>query len=178
MLLSLVLMPGTAAANEITIRDAQLEQTEEGPRLSASYDFELPRVLEDALLRGIPLYFTSQVQISRPRWYWFDERAIRTSRTKRISYNLLTREFRVVTLGSLQQSFSTLDEALSMIRTPGRWLLAGPDSLKSGESYRVSLHMELDVAQLPKPFQVHALNSSDWRLSSDWMSFTFKVEEK
>jgi hypothetical protein len=36
--------------------------------------------------------------------------------------------------------------------------------------------MRLDVAQLPKPFQVNALNNSDWRLSSDWIEFTYKPE--
>jgi hypothetical protein len=36
--------------------------------------------------------------------------------------------------------------------------------------------MRLDVALLSKPFQVHALNNSDWRLSSDWKTFTYKAE--
>ena len=36
--------------------------------------------------------------------------------------------------------------------------------------------MRLDVAQLPKPFQVNALNNNDWRLSSDWIEFNYKPE--
>ena len=50
------------------------------------------------------------------------------------------------------------------MRRPGRWLVADRGALKPGEIYNVAVRMELDVAQLPKPFQVHAINSSDWRL--------------
>lgn len=170
--------PAVAHGAEIELREAHLESTEEGPRLSASFAFELTPVLEDALMRGIPLYFTTEVEISRPRWYWFDDKAVTANRTVRVSYNLLTRQFRTVAVGSLQQNFSTLGEAMAVVRNPGRWLIAPKGALKPGETYKVGLHMELDVAQLPKPFQVHALNSSDWRLSSDWEYFSFKVDSK
>jgi len=56
--------------------------------------------------------------------------------------------------------------------------VAPPDALKPGETYSVALRMELDVAQLPKPFQVHSINSSDWRLSSDWRYFSYKADGK
>lgn len=177
LILTLGLPPTLAHGAEIELREAHLESTEEGPRLSASFAFELMPALEDAIMRGIPLYFTTEVEISRPRWYWFDEKAVATSQTVRISYNLLTRQFRTVTLGSLQQNFTTLAEALAVIRNPGRWLIAPKGTLKPGQTYKVELHMELDVAQLPKPFQVHALNSSDWRLSSGWETFAFKVDK-
>ncbi|MDB5842056.1 MAG: hypothetical protein JWQ23_4008 [Herminiimonas sp.] len=166
------------AAEGIEITQAHLESTDEGYKLSATFGVQLNPGLEDALARGIPLYFTTEVEITRPRWYWFDEKAITASQTVRISYNLLTRQYRTVVSGSLQQNFSTLEDALSMIRRPSRWLVAGKGALKPGETYNVAIHMELDVAQLPKPFQVHAMNSSDWRVSSDWKYFTFKAEDR
>lgn len=179
MLLSIALPCAPAVAAEgIDITQAHLEPTEEGYKLSATFAFDLNPGLENAVMRGIPLYFTTDVEITRPRWYWFDERAIRTSQTIRLSYNVLTREYRAAIVGNLQQSFSSLDDALTMIRRPSRWLVAPKGSLKPGETYTVAVHMELDVAQLPKPFQVNALNNSDWRLSSDWKFFTFKTESR
>lgn len=170
--------PPARAANQIQIVEIRLEQTAEGYELSSSFDFTLNPELDDALVRGIPLYFTTDVEIVQPRWYWFDQTALRASRTLRLSYNLLTRQYRVATAGSLHQNFTTLDEALSLVQRPGRWLLAGPDKLSAGETYTVSVHMGLDVAKLPKPFQVNALSSREWDLTSDWVRFPFQVGQE
>lgn len=177
-LLALLLASSTLAARaaEITVNQASIEASDEGYRLSVSYDFELNRGLEDALSRGVPLYFTTDVQLTRRRWYWFDETSVSSSRTLRLSYNVLTRQYHTAISGQLQQSFTNLDDALTLIRRPPRWIIADSNTLKSGETYQVGLRMRLDVAQLPKPFQVNALNNSDWRLSSDWIEFNYKPE--
>lgn len=164
------------AAEGVDITRASLENTEEGYRLSLEFSFELTRGLEDAVTRGIPLYFTTEVELSRPRWYWFDEKTVSTSQTIRISYNVLTHQYHASIGGRLHQSFNTLDDALSLVRRPARWVIAEKGALKRGEVYNVAVRMGLDVARLPKPFQVHALNSSDWRFSSDWVQFTFRAE--
>ncbi|MDR9837669.1 DUF4390 domain-containing protein [Herbaspirillum huttiense] len=163
-------------AAEITVNQAAIEASDEGYRLSVSYDFELNRGLEDALSRGVPLYFTTEVQLTRRRWYWFDETSVSATRTLRLSYNVLTRQYHTAISGQLQQSFTNLDDALTLIRRPPRWIIADNNTLKAGETYHVGLRMRLDVAQLPKPFQVNALNNNDWRLSSDWIEFNYKPE--
>jgi hypothetical protein len=152
--------------------------TEEGYRLAASFSFELNPGLQDAIARGIPLYFTTEVEFTRPRWYWFDEKALSTSQTMRLSYNVLTRQYHVAIIGRLQQSFQSLDDALSLIRRPSRWLVAEKAELKTGGTYQVAVRMALDVAQLAKPFQVNAMHKSDWQLSSDWKYFIFKADPK
>ncbi|GAB3541386.1 DUF4390 domain-containing protein [Noviherbaspirillum agri] len=164
------------AAEGVDIARAGLESTEDGYKLSIAFSFSLTRSLEEAVMRGIPLYFTTEVQISRPRWYWFDEKTVNTAQTIRISYNVLTHQYHASISGRLQQSFSSLDDALSLVRRPARWVIAEKDALKSGEVYNVAVRMGLDIARLPKPFQVHALNSSDWRFSSDWTQFSFRAE--
>lgn len=175
-LLAFSLQHATAHADDIDIRQAHLESSDEGYRLSATYAFDLNRGLEDALARGIPLYFTTEIEITRPRWYWFDAKEIVNSQTIRISYNVLTRQYYAAMGNRLHQSFDTLEDALSTVRRPNRWIVANRDALKPGATYEVAVRMQLDVAQLPKPFQVHALNSSDWRLSSDWERFDFTAD--
>jgi len=175
-LLAASLLPLAAAANTVELAQARIEADDDGYKLSTTFAFELTRGLEDAVTHGLPLHFTTDVEIRRPRWYWFDERAVNASRTIRISYDPLTRQYHAAIKGRLGQTFTTLDDALSTVRRPGRWLVAERGALKPGETYIVSVRMRLDIAQLSKPFQVHALNSSDWRLSSDWKSFTFKAE--
>ena len=176
MLLAAALVPAPAHAEGVEIKQAALEYADEGYKLALEFSFELTRSLEDAVTRGIPLYFTTEVQLTRPRWYWFDEKAVSTSQTIRISYNVLTHQYHASISGRLQQSFTSLDDALSLVRRPSRWVVAEKGALKSGEIYTVAVRMGLDVARLPKPFQVHAMNSSDWRFSSDWKQFTFRAE--
>jgi hypothetical protein len=176
LLLTPAFAPQACAAEGVEITRANLESSEDGYKLALGFSFELTRSLEDAITRGIPLYFTTDVQLTRPRWYWFDEKAISASQTVRISYNVLTHQYHAAISGGLQQSFSSLDDALSLIRRPGRWVVAEKGALKAGEVYTVAVRMGLDVARLPKPFQIHALNSSDWRFSSDWKQFTFRAE--
>lgn len=178
LLLSIAaLWPTKALASDtIELMQAHLERSDEGYKLSATFSFDLNHGLEDALNRGVPLYFTTNVEITRPRWYWFDEKAIRTSQTVRISYNVLTRQYHAGAAGQLQQTFNSLDDALALVRRPNRWVVAGPNALQAGEIYHVALRMALDLEQLPKPFQINALNNSDWRLSSEWKVFNFKVE--
>jgi hypothetical protein len=165
-----------AQAEGIEVVQAHLEKNSEGYRLSSEFEFDLNRGLEDAISRGIPLYFTTEVDVTRPRWYWFDVKAIKQTQTIRISYNVLTRQYHAAIGGNLQLRFNTLQDALSLVRRPNRWLIGDTDALTEGQTYNVSLRMQLDVAQLPKPFQVHALNSSDWHLSSDWVHFTYTPE--
>ncbi|MFZ6672980.1 DUF4390 domain-containing protein [Undibacterium sp. Xuan67W] len=177
ILLSLLIFP-VANAAEAEVTSARLESSEEGYRIATSFAFELGHGLEDAITRGIPMVFTTEVELSRPRWYWFDEKTIRSSQTVKIAYNLWTRQYTAAINGSLQQNFNSLDEALALVLRPRRWLVAERGVLTNGAVYNVAVRLRLDLNQLPKPFLINALNNSDWRLSSDWKRFTFKAEDK
>ncbi len=170
------MLPPAQAADGIEIVQSHLENSEEGVKLSATFNLDLNHNLEEALTRGIPLHFTTDVELRRPRWYWFDETTLSTSRTIRIEYNVLTRQYRGGVAGSVQQSFSSFEDAMSLVRRPSRWVVAERGVLKAGETYTVSVRMRLNLEYLPKPFQVNALNNSDWRLSSDWRNFYFRAE--
>jgi hypothetical protein len=114
--------------------------------------------------------------MTRPRWWWRDEKAVLSKRTIGISYDVLTRQYIVASNGSVPQPFNTLDEALSLIRRPARWLIAGRKELKQGEVYNVSLRMYMDRDYLSKPLQVNAINDSSWRLASNRKTFAYRAE--
>jgi hypothetical protein len=162
------------AAEGIETVQAHLESSENGYRLSATYAFELNHTLEDAINHGIPLRFTTQVEIKRPRWYWFDESAINAERTIILSKNLLTNEYQGNIVGGVPRSFATLDEALSLLRRPNRWVVADTSALKSGTTYHASVQMKLDLDNLSMPIKINI--NSDWRVASDRKTFAFKAE--
>lgn len=176
LLTFLVMHPlASMADGPIAIDTVEIENTDNGYRLAASFSLELTRGLEEALQRGIPLYFTTELEISRPRWYWFDEKPVKISRTVRIAYNVLTRQYSATLVGSLQQNVNSLEEALNLVRHPQRWIFADKARLTQGETYSAALRIQLDVSYLPKPFQIDVINNSNWRLSSDWKRFSFKA---
>jgi hypothetical protein len=177
LVLSFICAPlAMAASDDIEITQAHLERSEDGYRLSATFSFDLNHTLEDAINHGIPLHFTTNVKMTQPRWYWFDESTINVQRTVRVSKNLLTNDYQVTVVGGVQQNFATLEEVLALLRRPSRWLVADRNALQSGRSYKVSVRMQLDLDYLSKPIHVDSLNNSDWRLASDWKTFPFRAE--
>jgi uncharacterized protein DUF4390 len=122
----------------------------------------LTPAIEDALKRGVPLYFVAQAAVYRGRWYWRDERLARVSRTWRVSYQPLTSSWRVA-LGGLAQAYPSLAEALATLSQVSGWRLMDADRLDSGERHYVEFSLQLDRTQLPQPMQIEVGN--DWKLA-------------
>jgi len=151
---------------------ARLEEDEGDLLLSAEFDFALTPALEQALEKGIPLYFVIEFELLRRRPLWFPEKIAQWSITYRVSYNALTRQYRVAS-GPLGQQFESLDEVQRFVsRVPSRPVVRA-ETLTRGVKYEAAIRFKLDVNQLPKPFQVNALASREWQLASDWYRWTF-----
>ena len=176
--LALCLMAaGPARAESIAVQRASLQSDGSGWSLDARFEFELNSNLEDAVNKGIPVYFTTDFELSRPRWYWFDEQPVSVSQSIRLSFQPLTREYRVST-GGLQLGFASLNEALSVIKHVTSWHVIDRNQVHPGETYTASVRMQLDIALMPKPFQIDAVNNRDWNLASDWKRITFTETER
>ena len=172
--------PGAARADSIAVQRASLQADNGGWSLDAHFEFELNSNLEDAVNKGIPLYFTTDFELSRPRWYWFDEQPVSVSQSLRLSFQPLTREYRVssVQSGGLQLGFSTLKDALAVIKHVTSWHVIDRNQVRVGETYNASVRMALDIGLMPKPFQIDAVNNRDWNLASDWKRFTFTAADR
>ena len=167
----LVISP--AYADDIEVRDARLHATEEGLVLDADFEFELSPRLSDVVANGVPLYFRVDFELTRRRWYWFDESAAAKRLQLRLSYHALSRQYRLST-GLLQQSFATLDEALNVLKRIRNWLVVDRTVTFDEADYDAAVRMRLDPTLLPKPFQLSALTSRDLQLDSPWKRFTVR----
>jgi hypothetical protein len=163
---------GHARADTIAVRSAELRVEEGDVILNADFDFAVNSTLEEALQKGIPLYFVLEFEHTRSRWYWLDEKVAQAAITSRVSYNALTQQY-VVRSGLLQQTFNALDEVERYIGRVTSRPVAQAASLSRGTRYEAAIRLRLDVNQLPKPFQVNALASREWTLASDWYRWTF-----
>jgi len=177
--LLLLLAPTARASDRIGVGHAQLalgaDTAEAGVLLDADFEFELPAALDEAVRRGIALYFVVEFEIYRSRWYWFDRLVAQRALTYRLTYSALTRQFRLAR-GTLALPFDTLDEALLTMRRVRGWPVLERGVLRPEDRYLARVRMRLDSGQLPRPFQINALTDRDWALSSDWHALAVGAE--
>lgn len=153
----------------------RIERADDDILVSAQVQFELPSSVEDALQKGLPLFFVAEADVLRERWYWYDKKVATAERHLRLAYQPLTRRWRLtVTSGggkgsslglSLNQNFDTLPQALAIMKRVSRWRIAGVAELDGATKYRVEFRFRLDVSQLPLPFQIGTLGQTDWNVA-------------
>ena len=166
-----------ALADEIEVRDTALRAVEEGLVLDADFAFELTPRLAEVVSNGVPLYFRVDFELTRRRWYWFDETAASKRLQLRLSYHALSRQYRLST-GLLQQSFATLDEALNVLKRIRSWLVVERTVSFAEADYEAAVRMRLETALLPKPFQLSALTSRELQLESPWRRFVVRSPQQ
>lgn len=171
--IALLMLAGAVPAHadeRIGVIAAELEPAPEGVGgavLNATFEFEMPPTLDEAVQKGIAIYFNIEFELYRKRWYWLDRKVSSSTLTYRLSYSPLTRQFRLAR-GGLSQPFDSLEEALGLLKSVRQWRVIEKGALSPGDSYDAQVRMRLDVNQLPKPFQVNAITSREWNLASDW----------
>jgi hypothetical protein len=169
--MGLVLAPAVNAEG-IKVKFFELERVESEWFLNAAFQIELSPGLEDAIQKGVVLHFQTEFELTRSRWYWFDERPVLALRQTRLSYQPLTKQFRIAS-GGLTFTAQTIAEALQVVGSIGGWRVIDGPAVDPSKPYSAALRMSLDLSKLPKPFQVNALNNKTWNVSSDWTRFTF-----
>ncbi len=172
LLFVVLLVPAWLFAAEIEVVKPQLTVSEDGYVVAADFNFEISQRLEDAVAKGVVLNFILEFELSKPRWYWLEEKAAIRTQTYRLSYHALTRQYRVTT-GGLHQSFSSLADALLVFSRVRGWLVIekADKAVRPAESYEAALRLRLDLNQLPRPFQISALGNKEWNLASDWKTW-------
>jgi hypothetical protein len=173
-LMVLSVFSATVSAEGIKIKTFELEKVDNDWLLNAAFQIELSTGLEDAVQKGVVLYFQTDFEITRSRWYWFDEKPFFAQRQARLSYQPLTQQYRIASEG-FTFSAKTISEALQAVGSIGGWRVIDNSQLDPNKAYTASLRMALDLSKLPKPFQVNALNNRDWNISSEWLRIPFSA---
>jgi hypothetical protein len=164
--------PAAAAAQGIELSSIKVGRSDGGFALDFYARPALSPAVEDAMQRGIPLYFVARATVYRARWYWRDERVATAQRTWRVAYQPLTGHWRV-SLGAIGQTAATAQEALAMVSRTTRWKIADLSDVEAGEKYYVEFSYKLDSSQLPRPMQLDLAAQADWQLS---VERTLKVD--
>jgi hypothetical protein len=154
---------GSAHAQGVELTRLVLQRQDGGLTLDFAARLALSHPVEDALQRGVPLYFVAQADVWRKRWYWRDAHIATATRTWRLSYQPLSNTWRV-SFGGLGQNFPSLQDAMTAVSSSAHWKIADASQLEGDEKYYVEFTYRLDTSQLPRPMQFGITGSSDWTL--------------
>jgi hypothetical protein len=154
--------PLPARAEQPEFTEFEITRNDEGVILNFALRFELPRGVEDALTKGVPLYFVAEAEVFGDRWYWRDRKINKASRVWRVAFQPLTRKYRV-SFGGLNQSFDSLNDALASVRRVSGWKIAEPAQIDDGRHY-VEFTYRLDTTLLPRPMQIGIGGQPEWTL--------------
>ncbi|NUZ04755.1 DUF4390 domain-containing protein [Piscinibacter koreensis] len=161
LLALLAAVPARAAEPELTSFGVTRE--EDGVYLHYAVEFELSKSVEDALAKGVPLFFVAEADVLRDRWYWSDHRVSQATRTWRIVYQPLTSSYRV-TYGGLSQTYASRTEALAAVSRSARWKIADANQVGDGGGHYVEFSYRLDTSLMPRPMQIGIGGQPDWTL--------------
>lgn len=174
LVLSLILTGVAQADTAVELQELKLDRQEAALYMSGTWQFELPSALEDALLKGITLYFVTEVEIRQERWYFYNQRVSYAERHVRLFYQPLTRRWRVNIspqafnvsgLGvSLGQSYDTAEDAITAVRRIAQWRIANATDYNPDAKQTISINFKLDLKQLPRPMQIGLAGQSDWNI--------------
>lgn len=168
--------PQAFAADGAAIKSAEIRAGNEGYELDAQFVISPNRTLEDALQKGVALHFVVELEITKPRSWWFDEDIGEAVRRMKIYYNLLLRRY-VVDAGYVTKTAPTLEEALTILGRVEGWQVLERGALKPRQRYNARIRLRIDTTQLPKPLQIAVLGGSKWELESPWYAWAFEAPQ-
>ncbi len=163
-------------ASAAELSQLKVERDYDGVYLTALVEFDLTPVVEDALMKGIPMFFVVEADIYQNRWYWTDRRVASATRTIRLAFQPLTQRWRVnIVTGlsnhsaglraTLNQNYDTLPEALSAVQRLSRWRIANNAEVDPDVVHKFEFRFRLDLSQLPRPFQIGVAGQKDWNIA-------------
>lgn len=161
--LAAVAWPQAARAQGVELLSLQALRGDGALSIEFATRVQLPRAVEDALQRGVPIYFAAQATLWRSRWYWRDERIARVTRNWRLAYQPLTANWRVG-LGGLNQTHATLADAMAAVSRSSHWRLADLAQIDPDSRHTVDFSWKLDTTQLPGPMLIGLVGGSEFTL--------------
>lgn len=140
--------------------------------IRARFEISLSQEVEDTLHNGVSLPFVVEFELTRPRWRAWLGASASDSLSYRLSYQALTRKYRVE-YSNQSRDFETLEEALQAMGNITHWQILSQSTLASDSTaFAGRIRFRLDISRLPKTYQLSAIGQEDWDLSSAWTPLT------
>ena len=166
-----------AQAQGVQLEELHAVREESALVVTARLTLALPEVVQDALRRGVPVFFEAEAEVLRRHRYWFNSRRTRARRYMRLAYQSLTRHWLLSTseqpldegagAHAISSAFDSLGEALAAVGHMERWSVASTAQLAGGGQKVLRFRFHLDTKRLPAAMQIGAMGpgASGWTLA-------------
>lgn len=157
-------------ANQILLKNFVVEKFNDDYKLSFDQKLTIEGEILQALQKGIALRFNIIVKLININNFWFDKIIFKEKNFYEIKYRNLLRKYELKDLSGSLSYFSTLEDLKSSLKKVNFEL----GNLTTDSMTEITVNIELDKNQLPKPLQINYGNDS-WNISSE--NYLMKFEE-
>lgn len=172
-----LLFPAISAADALDgtleVRSAYVSVGQGVFQLHARVAYPANEEIERQLKDGVTLTFELDVNVARPRRFWFDSDVANLQLRRELSYHTVTERYVVRELrNGEQQSFPGLEAALEYLGTVDDWPILVEPQLNNTSEYRVSVRAGIRRGRLTDALRVLMFWTDDWHRTSEWYSWS------
>ena len=166
---------GAALDGVLEVRSAYVNIDKGVFLLHARVEYPLTQVIRDALRDGISLTFDLDARVERDRRFWFNAGIVDLTLRRELTYHAVSERYvvREVKSGD-QQSFATVDEALTFLGRVDAWPILVEPQLNEG-NYTISVRAGVRRGNLPATMRAILFWTDDWVRVSEWYTWTLPV---
>ncbi len=172
-----VLWLAAAYAQSADFRIKQLTSEIEGGvhQVSLKLDINFSDEMLEALRNGVALVVQVEIEVLRPRSYWWDSTLVALKQRYQLRYHALSQSYIVRNLNTdAQESLRTLSAALDALSTTNDIPVVDASLVPANADYIGRLRVLLDIDALPLPLKMRAYTSPEWRAASDWRQWSLQ----
>ncbi len=141
--------------------------------LDADLRVSLSREMTQALNNGLQLVLVLEFELYEPRLLIWDQQVARLTQEYVLQYHALTRRYLVFNRNTeQQQSFPTLQAALTSLSHISSLPVLDQALLEPGEPYLARVRIGIDEGELPVPLRVKFFFKQAWKAQSPWAELT------
>ena len=166
---------GAALDGVLEVRSAYVNIDKGVFLLHARVEYPLTQAIRDALRDGITLTFDLDARVERDRRFWFNAGIVDLTLRRELTYHAVSDRYvvREVKSGD-QQSFATVDEALTFLGRVDAWPILVEPQLDGG-NYTISVRAGVRRGHLPATMRAILFWTDDWARVSEWYTWTLPV---
>jgi hypothetical protein len=143
--------------------------------LHARVEYPVNPGIRDALRNGVTLTFDLDTRVERERRLWFNASIVDLTLRRELAYHAVSDRYVVKDVRSgEQESFATLDEALTYLGKIDGWPILVEPQLDGG-NYLISVRAGVRRGRLPASLRALLFWTNDWHRVSEWYSWLLPV---
>lgn len=175
LLLLPLLSPAPLQADEATLSDIIVTNTQEDLLVFFDIKGSFTREMEEAILNGIPTTFTIYIKLYRARTLWLDASIADIELEHNIKYDSLKNEFRVTRSEDNHSEFvfKEFDAAKRAMAEIKNIKIVPLQELNKNGHYQLRVKAELEKVRLPLYLHYVLFFVSLWDFETDWYTVDF-----